>query len=385
MLLERIATLKAEAKKAGEAGNWQQALDGYLEACTMLSGEEGADGGEEGGGVQAAAAGVAKELQSTPQRRPVRPSDPAVENVAIRLCGEALRANPRSATAHHRRAIALQGEGIRTRRSGTCVAPRSCSLRRSASVRAGQGREDHRLAPQDAEPPPRRLWRCRRRHGRDDAADAERRLGGAAADGLAGLFGGMGGVGGAGRRHEQHAVDAGGERRGAGAKGGRAADDDASPLEALLNSPLLAASGIGGKGAGKMIGTITTVLAYQRRAKKLCIACSNLTSRCSSGSSSSGTQGRTSSHTSCLSSAPTYPNGRSRASSPSVRPEPAVRRWPRPPQRRRQSSCDDVCLEFHSSARVQLGLCGGGGCTSAFWRPSRTLVLATDSRRSIHQ
>ena len=270
MLLERIATLKAEAKKAGEAGNWQQALDGYLEACTMLSGEEGADGGEEGGGVQAAAAGVAKELQSCRLNGGLCALQTQQWSVAIRLCGEALRANPRSATAHHRRAIALQGEGN--------LDAALWDLRRAAQLQPSSERFQSALAKAEkiiASRPKKPSLRRGASGGADgDMGEMMRQMlsggsGGAAADGLAGLFGGTGGVGGAGPDMSSMLSMLAGSGGGAGAKGGRAADDDASPLEALLNSPLLAASGIGGKGAGKMIGTITTVLAYQRRAKKL--------------------------------------------------------------------------------------------------------------------
>ena len=57
---------------------------------------------------------------------------------------------------------------------------------------------------------------------------------------------------------------------GSGAAGGRpgGADPDSSPLEALLSSPLLQ-GGLGGKGNAKMLGTIRTVLAIRRRAKRM--------------------------------------------------------------------------------------------------------------------
>jgi len=47
----------------------------------------------------------------------------------------------------------------------------------------------------------------------------------------------------------------------------RAGGGDASPLEMLL--PLLQGSGVGGKGAGKAISLLSTVLAYQRRIQRV--------------------------------------------------------------------------------------------------------------------
>ena len=103
-LFSRVVELKRAARACSIDGDWQRALDGYLSACTALS-EESVQGPESDAGVggDVSAAALAKELQSCRLNAGLCALQTEQWSEAIRVCGDALRANPRCATAHHRR------------------------------------------------------------------------------------------------------------------------------------------------------------------------------------------------------------------------------------------------------------------------------------------
>lgn len=271
-LLGRVAALKASGRAAADGGNWASALESYQEACGALA--EAAEEGEAEGAGEGASA---KELLSCRLSAALCALQLQDWEAAVAVCGDALRASPRCAKAHYRRAIALQGLGN--------VDAALWDLQRAATLQPANERFKGALQKAEetiaARPASHKRPALGGKKGGavgGDGMDAMMRqmlgslgsgaagapsAGAGAADGLASLFGSAGGADG-GMDGLMSLLS------GAGGGGGTAAaasDDGVSPLEALLNSPL--AAGMGGKGAGKAMGMLSTFLAYQRRAKKI--------------------------------------------------------------------------------------------------------------------
>ena len=314
-LLARVAELRVSAKGARRVERWADALAGYAEACSLLEGGAAAGTVAATGGAQAeatstsmAAPSVAAPKVSSPgSRRDERQGRLAAELQAcrlsgalcayqlehwgevIRLCGAALRANPSCAAALYRRGLALQADGQ--------VEAAAWDLQQAARLQPNNAK--HKAAAARAEAaaaaarPLMRRGSLGAHHGAGAAAGAggssidemmqqmmsslggsggtvPGAAGGLGAGGLSALLGGLGAGSGAGG-----AAGAGGlmSLLGSGlsgaAAGGAASEDGPSPLEALLRSPLLSASGLGGKGTSRMMGLLARALAAQRVAKRL--------------------------------------------------------------------------------------------------------------------
>ena len=282
-LLARVTALKKAARAEGDSERWEAALTGYLEACELLVAEEGSGSGK-----------VAKELQSCRLNGAVCCLQLQRWTEAIAICGDVLRENPRCATAHHRRAIALQGDGN--------LDAALWDLKRASQLQPKNARIASALTKAE-KMVSKRKKRSSTKPGLHDysagsgpltgglpfgpTADVDGHEGADGLDGmmrsmLTGLAGGAGASGapssGAGAADglgdlsslfsSMMGGPAGGGLLGAGTTGG-GGDSDASPLESLLKSPLASSMMGSGKGTKRMLSALSTVLTMQRRLKKV--------------------------------------------------------------------------------------------------------------------
>ena len=174
----------------------------------------------------------------------------------LSTCGDVLRANPRCASALYRRGLALEAGGqldaaawdlkqaVRLQPSNERAVAAAERITAAAAAKPSLRKQVGPLVGSD---------------GGDLSAMMEQMMGGGGG-GLASLLGGAPGGGSSGS-------DALMGLLGSGSASSSQADD-ASPLEALLNSPLLAA-GIGGKGGAGALKWISRALTAQRTVKRI--------------------------------------------------------------------------------------------------------------------
>jgi hypothetical protein len=308
-LLARVAELRVAAKGARRVERWADALAGYAEACSLLEGGavvgtvatvDGAQAEATSASMAAPSAAAAKE--GSPVSRRIAAELQACRlsgalcayqleqwTEVIRLCSSALRVNPSCAAALYRRGLALQADGQ--------VEAAAWDLQQAARLQPNNAKHKAAAARAEAAAAAARPLMRRGSLGAHHGAGAASGAGGSSIDemmqqmmsslggsggavpggpgglgagGLGALLGGLGAVSGAGG-----AAGAGGlmSLLGSGlsgaAAGGAASEDGPSPLEALLRSPLLSASGLGGKGTSRMMGLLARALMAQRVAKRL--------------------------------------------------------------------------------------------------------------------
>ena len=279
--LQRVAGLKRGARAEGKAARWEAALCRYLDACDLLVAQRetacvNAEAAEVAGADAAStaspdeAAAVTKELQSCRLKGAVCCLQLQQWGAAVELCSEVLRSNPRCATAHHRRAIALHGNGqldaaLWDLKRAQRLQPKNALIKSAlAKVLA-----THAARPAQRKPPLGSLPVGALSDSAPDSLDAVMRqmlasLGGdagvaslvGAADGPGALVNSpVGGLSGA----------AGGELLGARAAAVPGCQG-ASPVEVLLRSPL--ASSLGGKSTARALHAVSIFLSMQRRLKR---------------------------------------------------------------------------------------------------------------------
>ena len=308
-LLARVAELRVAAKGARRVERWADALAGYAEACSLLEGGavvgtvatvDGAQAEATSASMAAPSAAAAKE--GSPVSRRIAAELQACRlsgalcayqleqwTEVIRLCSAALRVNPSCAAALYRRGLALQADGQ--------VEAAAWDLQQAARLQPNNAKHKAAAARAEAAAAAARPLMRRGSLGAHHGAGAASGAGGSSIDemmqqmmsslggsggavpggagglgagGLGALLGGLGAGSGAGG-----AAGAGGlmSLLGSGlsgaAAGGAASEDGPSPLEALLRSPLLSASGLGGKGTSRMMGLLARALTAQRVAKRL--------------------------------------------------------------------------------------------------------------------
>lgn len=270
LTLEQVAAIKASAKAARRGSQWAEAYEGYTKACELLeecAAQVALEGAADGDAAAArlGARRVAAEMQACRLSSALCAHQLQLWPEVISVCGEALKANPRCAAALHRRGLALEADGQ--------LAAAEWDLKQALKLQPSNERHAEAAARVTAAAASKPVLSKGSLSGGADVG-----LDGMMEQMMAGLGGsGAGGAGGLGSLLSSLGDGAGAAGAGAegllgllgnglgGAKGG---DDDKSPLEALLSSPLLAASGLGGKGTARMMGAVSRMLAAKRHMKR---------------------------------------------------------------------------------------------------------------------
>jgi len=275
-ILREVASLKQRARSAARAEQWGEAFEAYREACGLLEAcvlteVEESRGGEGGEQVDEEATeqrrAIATQLQACRLNSALCALELERWIEAVSLCTEVLKANPRCAKAHYRRGLALEAEG--KLEAAMWDLERAAALQPSrtlftSAVSAIRKRADSRPPLGDGSSGGLDSFMSQVIGGvgagsrggptADGGPNMGSLLGGLGGDCgpdvLLGLLSGMGGAPG----------DEGSSLTG---------DNDLSPLEAMLKSPLLRQSGIGGKGSAQAMGMLAKVLALRRQMKRV--------------------------------------------------------------------------------------------------------------------
>ena len=275
-ILREVASLKQQARSAARTEEWGEAFEAYREACELLKAcvltkVEESSGGEGGEQVDEEATERRRAMATQVQACRLNGALCALELEkwveAISLCTEVLKANPRCAKAHYRRGLALEAEG--KLEAAMWDLERAAALQPSrtlftSAVSAIRKRADSRPPLGDGSSGGLDSFMSQVIGGvgagsrggptADGGPNMGSLLGGLGGDCgpdvLLGLLSGMGGAPG----------DEGSSLTG---------DNDLSPLEAMLKSPLLRQSGIGGKGSAQAMGMLAKVLALRRQMKRV--------------------------------------------------------------------------------------------------------------------
>mmetsp|Transcript_52281 Transcript_52281/g.86714 ORF Transcript_52281/g.86714 Transcript_52281/m.86714 type:complete len:468 (+) Transcript_52281:73-1476(+) len=248
--ITKAANLRQQAKREGEAGNWQQAHVIYSSACSLLEEHTSPADGEQ---VEPALL-VVRQLQICRLGLALCLLELREWNEATKLCSEIIRISPRCGTAWYRRGLALQALG-RLDAAAWDLERASQLLPKNARVAA---------ALEQA----KRSGSCRSTHSGHDDQKALAGLGSGSggADTMPSLSKLLEGLGAAreGLSASSSSSDGGGSSLFSmlGMEGTSSGDPDANPLEALLQSPLLSGT------SGGPLGMLGTLLGYRRRVKR---------------------------------------------------------------------------------------------------------------------